>query len=199
MVDMFVLHNLPSAANRGDLVMPYRAGFWIRVLATAFDVIAMLCIAGGVVAAINALLAVTSFRLIGNGLAATVYLVWLAYTSMEVWTAATPGKMVLRMRVCSLDCTPADFWRRFLRWSTKWSWLFLSFLFLLTELPPLYALSGFISLIVLVGCLFAANEDRLTWHDQWAQTAVCYMPRRYQSFDAIVPPPLPPTQPPPTA
>jgi hypothetical protein len=55
-----------------------------------------------------------------------------------------------------------------------------------------------INTIVFIGCLQAANDDRLTWHDQWAHTAVCYRPRSYRSFDAIVPPPpLPPPAPPP--
>ena len=163
------------------------------------DVVAMLLIAIGIAVGIDALLASTSYELAENGLDAVIYAVWLAYTSMETWLAATPGKMVLRLRVSNLDCTPADFWRLFLRWSTKWSWLVLSLLFLLIEWPPLYVLSGFISLIVVIGCFFAANDDRLAWHDQWAHTAVSHVPRRYRAFDAVVAPPLPPGHQPPGA
>jgi uncharacterized RDD family membrane protein YckC len=172
--------------------MPYRAGFWIRLLATAIDIVAMLLIAGGVTAATTALLLATSYSLPPSGMAAFIYAIWLAYTSFEIWTAATPGKLVLQLRVRNSDCSAADFWRLFLRWSTKWSSLFLSFVFLLTAWPPLYLLSGFISGVVLIGCLFAANDDRLTWHDQWAQTSVCRWRRRYQSNEGIIPPPLPP-------
>ena len=56
-----------------------------------------------------------------------------------------------------------------------------------------------ISLIVVIGCFFAANDDRLAWHDQWAHTAVCHVPRHYRAFDAVVPPPLPPGHQPPGA
>ena len=180
--------------------MPYRAGFWIRTAATAIDVVVMLLIGLGAVIGVEALLAATSYELTENGLAAIIYALWLAYTSMETWLAATPGKLVLRLRVSNADCTPADFWRLFLRSSTKWSWLVLSFLFLLIEWPPLYALAGFISLIVFIGCFFAANDDRLAWHDQWAHTAVCHVPRRYPAFEAVVvSPPLPPGPQPPSA
>jgi uncharacterized RDD family membrane protein YckC len=179
--------------------MPYRAGFWIRLLATAIDIVVMVLIGVGVAAVTEMAVAAISYSIAPTGLAALVYAMWLAYTSMEIWFAATPGKMIFRLRVGNADCSEADFWRLFLRWSTKWSWLFLSFVFMLTEWPPLYLLSGFISLVVVIGCLFAANDDRMTWHDQWARTAVCHLPRRYRSFEAIMPPPLPPNSPPPTA
>ena len=178
--------------------MPYRAGFWIRTLAAAIDVLAMLLIGVGAVAAALAVLEVASLESPETAAAAFVYAVWLAYTSMEIWFAATPGKMPFRLRVSNADGSPADFWRLFLRWSTKWSWLFLSVLFLLTDWPPVYLLAGFISLVVVIGCFFAANDDRLTWHDRWARTAVYCMPRRHQAFDTIVPPtppPLPPSNP----
>jgi uncharacterized RDD family membrane protein YckC len=179
--------------------MPHRAGFWIRTAATAIDVIAMFLISVGAVAAVFAVLeTASSYALPEMAAAALLYAIWLGYTSMEIWFAATPGKMIFRLRVSNTDGSPAEFWRLFLRWSTKWSWLFLSFFFLLTDWPPLYLLASFISLIVVIGCFFAANDDRLTWHDQWARTAVFSVPRRYQSFDAIVPS-APPSQTPPTA
>jgi uncharacterized RDD family membrane protein YckC len=174
--------------------MPYRAGFWIRTLAAAIDIFAMFMIAGGVAAGM--VLVESSYSIAEGVLVAIIYVAWLAYTFLEVWVAATPGKMVFGLRIRNADCSAADFWRLFLRWSTKWSWLFLSFMFLLTEWPPLYLLSGFISFIVIIGCFFAGNDDRLTWHDQWASTAVCYRPRVDRSFGAIVPPSPPPLPPP---
>jgi hypothetical protein len=43
---------------------------------------------------------------------------------------------------------------------------------MVTAFPILYFLAGLASLFVLIGCLFASNDDKLTWHDQWAKTAV---------------------------
>jgi len=179
--------------------MPYRAGFWVRTAATAIDVVAMMVIAGGVVAVTVAALSAASYSIADDGAAALMYAVCLAYSSFELWTAATPGKMVFQLRVMNADCTPADFWRRFLRWSTKWCWLLLSILFLLTEWSPLYLLSGFISGLVVIGSFFAANDDRLSWLDQWARTAVCRRPRRDRAFAGIASPAAPPPLPPPPA
>ena len=38
-------------------------------------------------------------------------------------------------------------------------------------------LSGFYSLIVVVGCLYASNDDKRAWHDLWAGTSVFRKPR----------------------
>ena len=117
--------------------MPYRAGFWIRLLATTIDLVAMLFIGVGAAVATERALSAASYAIAAAGLAALECAVWLAYTSMEIWFAATPGKMIFRLRVCNANCSDADFWRLFLRWSTKWSWLFLSLMFIVTEWPPL--------------------------------------------------------------
>jgi uncharacterized RDD family membrane protein YckC len=174
--------------------MPSRAGFWIRTAATIIDVVAMFMIAGSVGAGI--VLAESSYAIHEGALVAIIYPAWLIYTFMEVCFAATPGKLLFRLRVRNSDGTPTDFWRLFLRWSTKWSWLFLSFLFLLTDWSPLYLLSGFISGVVFIGCFFAANDDHLTWHDQWALTSICHVPRRAGvPAGEVPPPPLPPLNP----
>ena len=179
--------------------MPHRAGFWIRVLATMIDIVAMLILATSISAAIETLLAGTTYSIAEGGYDAISTVMWLGYTSFEIWTAATPGKLLCRLRISQPDCSPADFWQRVLRWSTKWLGLILLLLFSLSDLTPLYWLAGVMNTVVFIGCLHAANEDRLSWHDQWAHTTVCFRPRTYQSFDAIVPPPpLPPAQPPPT-
>jgi uncharacterized RDD family membrane protein YckC len=177
--------------------MPYRGGFWVRTAAAAIDVVAMLLIGVGAVALTAAALSAMSYSVADNLWAALMYAAWLAYSSFELWTPATPGKMVFRLRVSNNDGTPADFWRRFLRWSTKWCWLALTILFLLTQWSPFYVLGSFISGIVTIGCFFAANEDRLTWLDEWAHTAVCRHPRRARTLGRMVPaapPPLPPAK-----
>src|SRR5205814_496662 len=98
--------------------------------------------------------------------------VFAAYTFTEVFFAATPGKMILRLRIGSSDGTPADGWRLLLRWSTKQFALLFQMLFNLTGIPLFYLLGGFGGLVVLIGCLYASNDDKQAWHDQWAGTAV---------------------------
>jgi uncharacterized RDD family membrane protein YckC len=175
--------------------MPYRAGFWIRVLATIIDWVSLLIIAIAVGAVFFSIMPAASERAVETA----IYIAWLGYTSFEIWTAATPGKMLLRLRISEQDCSPAEFWRRVLRWSTKQYWMTAYLYFLLSTCSVLYAIGGFSSLVVTFGCLFAANDDRLTWHDQWAHTAVCYRPRSQRRLaHAPIPPPLPPSQAPPT-
>lgn len=150
-----------------------RAGFWIRTFAMLIDLIAMLAIAG-----IATIVMVLIWDSVGGRETAEkvgqtiLYGGFLAYTSLEAWTAGTPGKIFLRMRILAQDGSPADRWRLILRWSAKQFWLFAMLLFILTAAPLFYVLSGFMSLIVIIGCLFASNDDKLAWHDQWAGTGV---------------------------
>jgi hypothetical protein len=88
---------------------------------------------------------------------AFAYVIALVYTSSEVWAAATPGKLLLRLRIMQSDCTAADGWRLCLRWSTKWSWLGLSFCSC-ERWAPLYILAGFLSSL----CSSAASSPQTT-------------------------------------
>ena len=155
----------------------HRAGFWIRTLAAVIDLVAFLPV---YIVAIIAMTAVS--QRVGNARgqwigASLIDALWLIYSSFEIWTSATPGKLLLRLRIRANDGSAADFWRKFLRWSTKQYWWICSVLWLLSGFVPFYVLGGFISGMVLVGCLAAADDDHLSWHDQWAGTAV-YRRRR---------------------
>ena len=172
--------------------MPQRAGFWIRVLAAVIDIVAMIVISIALAVMMQAIPDVDA-----RTVQTIVYAAWLGYTTFEIWTAATPGKLILRLRISEQDCTPAEFWRRVLRWSTKQFWLIAYLFFLLSTSWVLYAIGGFSSLIVTIGSLYAANDDRLTWHDQWAHTAVCRLPPRRGAGARPIPPPIPPAQTPP--
>jgi uncharacterized RDD family membrane protein YckC len=97
---------------------------------------------------------------------------FIAYTSMEFFLAATPGKLILRQRIAGADARAAGRWRLFLRWSTKQMPLLCEFLFIFTGGTVFYYVGGLEWILVLIGCLFAANDEKLAWHDQWAGTAV---------------------------
>jgi uncharacterized RDD family membrane protein YckC len=93
----------------------------------------------------------------------------LAYTSTEVWLGRSPGKMLLGLVIAYPDGQPADRWTLLLRWSTKYSAYLVGFIASLAFQPTaLSALAGFMNGIILVGCLQALDEDKRTWHDQWA-------------------------------
>jgi uncharacterized RDD family membrane protein YckC len=171
----------------------YRAGFWIRTLAMLIDLMAALAITGIATMVMLWIWDSVGGRETAERVGQTIlYGGFLAYTSFEAWTAGTPGKILLGMRIAAQDGSSADRWQLILRWSSKQFWLFAMLLFILTSVPLFYVLSGFMSLIVIVGCLFASNDDKLAWHDQWAGTAVYRRARLGSAAPPFTPPAAPP-------
>jgi uncharacterized RDD family membrane protein YckC len=149
-----------------------RAGFWIRAAAALLDGVLLLIISGFVgfiMVSLNDPIVEgsRSARIAG----AMTWLAWLMYTTLEIFSGGTLGKKTFGLRIARADGAP-DRWRLFLRWQTKQLPVIALILFELTSANAFRLLGGFASLVVAVGCLFAANDDRLAWHDQWSGTAV---------------------------
>ena len=146
-----------------------RVGFWFRVLVTVIDGVIFLPV-----------WFVLMLVLYDSPYAASVAspVAWLAYSSMEVALAGTPGKLMLGLRIANPDGSTADRGTLFLRWSTKQLPAIAGLAYVLTAIPSLRLLGSFATLLVLVGCLFASTDSKQAWHDQWAKTAVCRKPRK---------------------
>jgi uncharacterized RDD family membrane protein YckC len=112
------------------------------------------------------------------------YVVLLAYGTTEVLWRATPGKRLLGLVIANPDGSPAERWRLFFRWSSKYYSVLVSLIWLVTLHPAAYLLGGFMNGVLLVGFLYALNDDKRAWHDEWAGTAVHHRRR-------LAPPPLP--------
>jgi uncharacterized RDD family membrane protein YckC len=155
-----------------------RAGFWIRAAAALLD----LCV-GFLPAVVLAAVAVTFLedRLsepATNRLYAGLLLsLFLAYTSLEVWIAATPGKMLLRLVIAAPGGAPADRWTLALRWSTKYAPLLLGLEETIAPSVLAEFLRGLVTSVVTVGLLQSLDEHKRTWHDEWAGTAVYHKAR----------------------
>jgi uncharacterized RDD family membrane protein YckC len=165
-----------------------RVGFWRRVLATLLDAAFIFVIAFVCVIFVSALIdgAVADPESEERFVAAAIALICLLYSTMEIFTAGTLGKLILRMRIRNVDSTPADRWTLFLRWSSKQSPMIFSLLFAFTNFAGFRLVSGLCGTIVTIGCLFAANDDKLAWHDQWAKTAVYPIPKPVaQGFEVV--------------
>src|SRR4051812_28419085 len=140
--------------------MPERVGFWLRSAALAID----LAIFAAVMIAVG-----TGLTIIGEASGdaeslmryyeLAVLLAWLAYTSTEIFLRGTPAELMLGLRIARSDGVPADFWRLFLRWSTKHFPSLCALLFALSGVKLLYLIGGFENSIILIGCFFAANDD----------------------------------------
>jgi len=144
-----------------------RVGFWKRSLALAIDLVLL-----------SITLTITTSEILPAAtqnqfaIELAVYSVIAVYTSSEIWAAGTPGKRILGLRIARVDAEKADHWRLSLRWSTKSFFVIGGLLWTITSFSPFYILTGFMNLVVAIGCIAAANDDKLSWHDQWAKTAV---------------------------
>ena len=161
------------------LMLTRRAGFWVRAAAAGLDAVIgglpALLLAGFVA---NAIESDDPFdRRADYLLPAFFYTLFLAYSSFEVFAAATPGKMILRLVIAAPDGTKADRWTLALRWSTKNAALPFAIFHALTMQGLAGVAAGMMSWLVAVGCLQALDERKRTWHDEWARTAVYWRTR----------------------
>lgn len=148
--------------------MHARAGFWIRLVALMIDWIIVWAIASGVGWFLLTRINVNDSQRVQDMMLA---LVWVIYFSMEVFFAATPGKMILGLQIAANGCTPADSWTLLARYTAKHFGMFMALGFALSGNGLFYVLTGSVGLIV-IGCLRALGEEKLTWHDLWARTSV---------------------------
>lgn len=154
-----------------------RAGFWIRAAATAIDVLVFLLFAVTIAVAESVLDArgeLTEGK--QRALEAMLFVLWLAYSSMEVMIGATVGKLATGIVITLPDGAPAPPWTRLLRWSTKYFGMMLGLIWVLTDQPLFYVLGGGVNTLILIGLLRALGEEKRTWHDLWSHTAV--VPRK---------------------
>jgi uncharacterized RDD family membrane protein YckC len=128
--------------------------------------------------------------------AAGLALVGLAYTSMEIFRAATPGKMLLKLQICSADGTPAMQSQLVNRWLYKQMANILNLFATITGLQIIAGIANIYSLILLVGCFFVFGEAKQAFHDRWAKTAVFNRKQlETRGFEPLMAQPVaPPTQ-----
>ena len=96
----------------------------------------------------------------------------LAYTSMEIFFAATPGKLILKQKISRADGSPADQTTLVTRWAMKQSQALMNLLVAITGLLVLGYVSQLLGLVILVSCLMAMRDTKLALHDDLAGTSV---------------------------
>jgi uncharacterized RDD family membrane protein YckC len=97
---------------------------------------------------------------------------WLLYSSLEMIVAATPGKMFLSLRIVGVDGIEAPTSLLVMRWSSKHLPYILMVFQMLTFSDFLAAMASLTNGILWIGCLQMLDEDRRSWLDMWAHTAV---------------------------
>jgi uncharacterized RDD family membrane protein YckC len=134
----------------------------------------------------------------GIGFAIAVIILGVGYTLMEVFMAATPGKMALGLIIADERGVPATRDQLFKRWAIKNSGQIIQWLALLVGVAIIATIGKIVGLIIVIGCFFTLGAAKQAFHDKAAKTAVFkkaaiaqYQPR---GFDV-----MPPTAPPPVA
>jgi uncharacterized RDD family membrane protein YckC len=99
-------------------------------------------------------------------------LVGIAYSAFEIFKAATPGKMILKLRIASEDGTPADTGKLTARWLYKQGGNLLGLLATITTIKAIGVIGNLWGLVIAIGCFFVLGQARQAFHDKWAKTAV---------------------------
>lgn len=149
-----------------------RIGFGLRFFAAVLDCIIVMVIIF-VFAMITGLgLAAMSRPEVGGIWATLGVLIVLAYLSLEIFKAATPGKMIMKLRIRNADGTPAPVETLAKRWAVKNAGSLLRFLGALTTMALFGQLGMLIGFVIFLGCFMVFGADRQALHDKVAHTAV---------------------------
>ena len=108
----------------------------------------------------------------GFGALALMYLLPLVYSLLEVIKAASPGKMILGLRIRNADGSVANMNTLLTRWAAKNSASLINIVAALTGVALLYTVGTIAGLIIFIGCLFVLGAARQGFHDKLAHTAV---------------------------
>ncbi len=174
-----------------------RAGFWRRVAAAIIDACIVYFSASALYVFIFTYVIPNVWSVDNEDRYSMLVIMplWLAYFALEVIFGRTVGKLALGIEIRAVDGTAPDRWTLFLRYITKHLTAVFFLLFGLTASPLFHLLGGFMNLIIMIGCLRALGESKLTWHDLWSHTAVYRKPRpEMQGFPVATPHPNPATQ-----
>ena len=152
---------------------PPRAGFGARAAASLLDVLVLLPALGIYVAVLYSLDA-------NNKLTPNVeYLIdvsgsvfGVVYTTFEIFTAGTPGKLMLGLRIRDETGNAAHAARLTRRWLIKNGGTVVSVAGVALGMNIVERTGDLIGLLIVVGFLFTLRESRQAWYDEWAGTAV---------------------------
>lgn len=94
------------------------------------------------------------------------------YGLIEAFTGASPGKMLIKIKIGNADGTQAPVGKLLLRYALKNSGTLINTLAALIGVTALGRLGGLCGLAVVIGCFFALGEAKQALHDMIAGTAV---------------------------
>ena len=94
------------------------------------------------------------------------------YNLIEGFAGASPGKMILGLKIANQDGSEADIKTYMIRWALKNSSGILSFLTILTSITFFNTIGSSFGFAFFVGCFFILCENKQGFHDMISKTAV---------------------------
>ncbi|MCK4837142.1 MAG: RDD family protein [Candidatus Aminicenantes bacterium] len=94
------------------------------------------------------------------------------YMILEAFLGATPGKMILGLKIGTQDGKAGDMWVYFPRFVIKNCSVLIDLAGRITGITFLGAIGGFAGIAVFFGCIYALGEKKQALHDILAKTAV---------------------------
>ncbi len=152
-----------------------RVGFFPRLLAAILDMIILMILVYIVNMLTGSQLSTDPSQMFGGdgpAIPLSGIVIALLYTSLEIWMAATPGKMILKLKIKNVKGKNGTSSVLFIRWIFKQSAQILSLLFVLTHIQPIWYLQSLLGIVIFVGCFFTLGKNKQALHDMLAKTAV---------------------------
>ena len=106
------------------------------------------------------------------GIILGVALFAILYGLIEAFSGASPGKMLIGMKIANADGTAASIGKFFGRYAIKNVAMLLALASGLTGVAALNTVGGLLGLVVFVGCFFALGSAKQALHDSIVGSAV---------------------------
>lgn len=90
----------------------------------------------------------------------------------ETYFAASPGKILLKIKIANVDRTMSSMQTLLIRSTIKNSANVIKIIFYITSISLIDSISTLISIVIFIGCLMALRENRQALHDSIAKTTV---------------------------
>jgi uncharacterized RDD family membrane protein YckC len=142
-----------------------REGFLLRFCAALID--AAFCFIPGFVLSLVLLKVAGEYF---TGLFIT--LAYIGYSALEIFKAATPGKMLLKLKITNEDGSEASRQTLFKRWGIKQVPQFARLVFVVTSVMLFNWVSVFCGIGYIISCCLTFRPERQALHDTMAHTAV---------------------------
>jgi len=101
-----------------------------------------------------------------------VTLAYIGYSSLEIFKAATPGKLLLKLKITNEDGSEASRETLIKRWVIKQIPQFTRLLFVLTTVMLFNWVTAFCGIGYIISCCLTFKPERQALHDTLAHTAV---------------------------